>query len=164
MVTQSFKTDSKMSSPKDIHWELLFAAKCQSKKLCSLLEQSHSVSPWAVSEPGRWRTSSSFLLYPSILTRGPPTSRYQWCSPLHHLGTGQESLLEWAKRTMLIKVKHMVHKIPCGTLQKCRSWQKLYRNFFWQGIYAPLNILQKLLADWTWLKGWQWQSLAWIRM
>lgn len=155
-----------MSSPKDIDWELLFfgrlAAKCQSKKkhkCCSLLEQSHSVLPWAVSEPGRWRTSSSFLLYPSILTHGPPASRCQWCSPLHHLETGQESLLEWAKRAMLIKLKHMI-KYPA---EHCRSADP-DKNSTETSLAGYISTLFSTHVKITWLKRWQWQSLARIRM
>lgn len=59
-------------------------------------------SPWAVCEPDRWRTSSSFPSYPSIPSHGPLASRCQWCSPPRHLGTGQESPLEWIKSPALL--------------------------------------------------------------
>lgn len=58
---------------------------------------NRTTSPWAVGEPGQWRTSSSFPLNPSTLRCEPLASPCQWCPPSRHPGTGQESLLEWVK-------------------------------------------------------------------
>lgn len=93
------------------------------KKKVQALLFSTVVSPWAVSEPCRWRTSSSFLLCLSILRQEPLASRCQWCSPLLHLRTAQESLLECGKWWMLMK---LIQNYPQNTPSdiKVQIWTK----------------------------------------